>query len=59
MSEYMTAKELAQMVGVSESKAYCFIRQMNGELKTKGILSFAAKYRVNTSVSALGWVNKA
>lgn len=36
MSEYMTAKELAEMVGVSESKAYCFIRQMNDELKAQG-----------------------
>ena len=36
MSEYMNAKELAEMVSVSESKAYCFIRQMNEELKAKG-----------------------
>lgn len=36
MSEYMSAKELAEMVSVSESKAYCFIRQMNEELKAQG-----------------------
>ena len=36
MSEYMNAKELAEMVSVSESKAYCLIRQMNEELKAKG-----------------------
>lgn len=36
MSKYMNAKELAEMVSVSESKAYCFIRQMNEELKAKG-----------------------
>ena len=36
MSEYMNAKELAEMVSVSESKAYGFIRQMNEELTAKG-----------------------
>ena len=35
MSEYMSAKDLAEMVSVSESKAYCFIRQMNEELKIR------------------------
>ena len=32
------AKELGEVLGVSESKAYQFIRQMNDELKSKGYL---------------------
>ena len=32
------AGELAELLGVSESKAYQFIRQMNDELKEKGLL---------------------
>lgn len=32
------AKELGEVLGVSESKAYSFIRQMNDELKGKGYL---------------------
>ena len=32
------AKELAELLGVSESMAYKFIRQMNAELAQKGYL---------------------
>ena len=38
-----TAKELAEMLGVSESKAYIFIRQMNAELQEKGYLTVRGK----------------
>ncbi len=34
-----SAKELGEALGVSESKAYQFIRQMNAELKEKGFLT--------------------
>lgn len=32
------AKELQELLGVSESKAYQYIRQMNTELQEKGFL---------------------
>lgn len=34
-----SAKELGEALGVSESKAYQFIRQMNSELEKKGFLT--------------------
>lgn len=37
------AKELGEVLGVSESKAYQFIRQMNEELKDKGFLTVRGK----------------
>lgn len=37
------AKELGEVLGVSESKAYQFIRQMNDELKGKGFLVVRGK----------------
>lgn len=35
---YLTAKELAGMLGVSESQAYKMIRKINLDLKRKGLL---------------------
>lgn len=43
VSEYMDAQELADMIRVSQSKAYCFIRQMNDELKAKGYFIIRGK----------------
>ncbi len=37
------AKELGELLGVSESKAYQYIRQMNDELKSKGYLVVRGK----------------
>lgn len=37
------AKELGKLLGVSESKAYQFIRQMNDELRGKGYLVVRGK----------------
>lgn len=37
------AKELGEVLGVSESKAYQFIRQMNDELKGRGFLVVRGK----------------
>jgi len=33
-----SAKDLQDLLGVSESKAYAYIRQMNAELQEKGFL---------------------
>lgn len=41
------AKELGEVLGVSESKAYQFIRQMNDELKGKGFLVVRGKVPVS------------
>lgn len=38
-----TAKELAAVLQVSESKAYQYIRQMNEELQQKGFLTVRGK----------------
>lgn len=37
------AKELGDLLGVSQSKAYQFIRTMNNELKEKGFLIVRGK----------------
>ena len=38
-----TAKDLQELLGVSESKAYQYIRQMNEELQKKGFFFFFCK----------------
>lgn len=37
------AKELAEVLGCSESKAYSYIRVMNSELENKGFLTLRGK----------------
>lgn len=41
--QYLTAKEVAKVVGVSDGKAYSLIREMNAELKTKGYITVSGK----------------
>lgn len=38
-----TAQELAELLGVSESKAYQYIKQMNAELTKQGYLTVRGK----------------
>lgn len=40
---YLTAQELAPIIGVSVPNAYARIKQMNDELKEKGYLTVAGK----------------
>ncbi len=40
---YMTAKEMAELLGVSVGQAYKMIRQMNTELAQQGYLVIAGK----------------
>lgn len=40
---YITASELAQMLGISDGQAYKLIRGMNQELKKEGYLVIAGK----------------
>ena len=41
-----TANELAEVLGVSISKSYAYIRQMNEEPKQKGFLTISGKIPV-------------
>lgn len=43
MRQFLTAPELAALVGVSQSKAYDFIKTMNEELVEKGFLTVRGK----------------
>jgi len=39
MKQYLTAAEVAETVGVSTTKAYSLIREMNAELKEAGSIA--------------------
>lgn len=43
MNRFYTAKEVGDILRVSESKAYCYIRQMNAELEKAGYLTVRGK----------------
>ena len=44
--QYLTAKEISEAMGVSESKAYGIIRELNKELRTEGYLTVSGKVPV-------------
>lgn len=41
--QYITAKEVAEILGVSESKSYSVIRELNAELKARGFITVLGK----------------
>lgn len=41
--QYITAREISEIMGTSQGQAYKFIRQMNQELKEQGFLIVAGK----------------
>lgn len=41
--QYITAKEIAETLGMSESFAYKVIRELNAELKAKGYLTVSGR----------------
>lgn len=41
--QFVTAQEVAEIMGVSEGKAYAMIRELNGLLKKQGYLVVAGK----------------
>lgn len=43
MKQYVTAKEVAEIMGVSEGKAYGVIRELNSQLKDQGYITIAGK----------------
>lgn len=42
-SQFITATEVAEIMGISRSKSYQIVRQMNKELKEQGYLTVAGK----------------
>ena len=42
-AQYITATEVAEIMGISRSKAYQIVRQLNKELKAQGYLTVAGK----------------
>ena len=43
MKQFLTVEDVKAVCGVSDSKAYKIIRQMNEELAAKGYLTLAGK----------------
>lgn len=41
--QYVTAKEVAEALGVSEGKAYGIIRELNAQLRAAGYITIAGK----------------
>lgn len=41
--QFVTAKEVAEIMGVSEGKAYGVIRELNAQLKNQGYITIAGK----------------
>ena len=42
-TQYITATEVAEVLGISIGKAYKIIRQLNNELKKEGYITVAGK----------------
>ena len=42
-AQFITASEVAEIMGISRSKAYQIVREMNRELKAHGYLTVAGK----------------
>ncbi len=43
MTQFVTAKEIAEVMGVSVGKAYGIIRELNAQLREQGYLTVAGK----------------
>lgn len=43
MKQYMDAQDVAEVMGISKSKAYVIIKQLNEELKQKGFITVQGK----------------
>lgn len=40
---FITVKEVAELLGISKSKAYAIIRELNEELSAKGFITVAGR----------------
>ncbi len=45
-AQFITAAEVAKIMGISKSKSYQIVREMNKELKKQGYLTIAGKYPI-------------
>lgn len=52
--QFLTAPELAELLGVSLSKSYQYIRVMNGELQQKGFLTVRGKVNQGYALERFG-----
>ena len=43
MRQFIGAKEVAEIMGVSETKAYQIIRQLNADLSAQGYITISGK----------------
>ena len=43
MKQFIGAKEVAEIMGVSETKAYQIIRQLNADLAERGYITISGK----------------
>lgn len=43
LKQFITAKEVSEIMGVSDSTAYKIIRQLNDQLKAKGYITVTGK----------------
>ena len=41
--QFITAAEIAETLGVSLTKSYCIIRELNGELQSRGFITVRGK----------------
>lgn len=41
--QFITAKEVSEIMGVSEGKAYSVIRELNAQLRSQGYITIAGK----------------
>ena len=44
--QFLTAKDVSEIIGISDAKAYELIREMNAELKEQGYLTVAGKVSI-------------
>lgn len=42
-SVFITAQEVAELLGISKSKAYTIVRELNEELSAKGFITVAGR----------------
>lgn len=40
---FITAQEVAELIGISKSKAYTIVRELNEELSAKGFITVAGR----------------
>ena len=46
MKQYLTAKEVGEIMGISQSKSYGVVRNLNKQLKQDGFITVAGKVPV-------------